>query len=229
MKIVSRQPIIITSRPRPHSHLPGWGTFFSGVRPPASRAADRETIPLLMIAESPPYIPSLTDQKAADNVGTLATSVTPVEKCREFLLTKGLRMTRERSILIEEVFADHEHFDAEQLIQRLGRRTDGKRVSRSTIYRILKLLEEAGMLRKVARQDGRDVYEHDYGYPRHDHMICRKCNRLVEFRNSRVRDLVDEIAGEHGFRSEAHRLEVYGLCRSCSRPPESRHKKLNLL
>ncbi len=182
-----------------------------------------------MIAEAPPHVHSPLDKKAADDVGTLSTKVSPVEKCREFLLTKGLRMTRERSILTEEIFADHEHFDAEQLIQRLAQRTDGKRVSRSTIYRILPLLEEAGMLRKVARQDGRDVYEHDYGYPRHDHMICRKCNRLVEFTNTRVRELVEQIASEHGFRTEAHRLEVYGLCRGCSRPPESRHKKLNLL
>jgi Fur family ferric uptake transcriptional regulator len=184
---------------------------------------------MVMIAEAPSPPQSSADKKAADNVGELSTKVSPVEKCREFLITKGLRMTRERSILIEEVFADHEHFDAEQLIQRLSQRTDGKRVSRSTIYRILKLLEEAGMLRKIARQDGRDVYEHDYGYPRHDHMICKKCQRLVEFRNTRVRELVDEIASEHGFRAEAHRLEVYGLCRACSRPPESRHKKLNLL
>ncbi|QDT52683.1 Ferric uptake regulation protein [Caulifigura coniformis] len=182
-----------------------------------------------MIAEASTHAPLSVDKKAADDVGTLSTKVSPVEKCREFLLTKGLRMTRERSILTEEIFADHEHFDAEQLIQRLAQRTDGKRVSRSTIYRILPLLEEAGMLRKVARQDGRDVYEHDYGYPRHDHMICRKCNRLVEFKNTRVRELVEEIASEHGFRTEAHRLEVYGLCRTCSRPPESRHKKLNLL
>lgn len=168
-------------------------------------------------------------KKAADDVGTLATSVSPVEKCREFLITKGLRMTQERQYLVEEVFADHEHFDAEQIIQRMARRMDGKRVSRSTVYRALTLLEEAGMLRKIARQDGRDVYEHDYGYPRHDHMICRKCQKLIEFQNTRVRELVEQIASEHGFRLDRHRLEVYGLCADCSRPPATRHKKLNLL
>jgi Fur family transcriptional regulator, ferric uptake regulator len=168
-------------------------------------------------------------KKAADDVGTLAANASPVEKCREFLITKGLRMTQERQFLIEEVFADHEHFDAEQLIQRMARRMDSKRVSRSTVYRALTLLEEAGMLRKIARQDGREVYEHDYGYPQHDHMICRKCQKLIEFKNVRVRELVEQIAGEHGFRLDRHRLEVYGLCADCSRPPASRHKKLNLL
>jgi Fur family ferric uptake transcriptional regulator len=184
---------------------------------------------MVTLTVTPQERSTMREKKVADDVGTLATSVSPVEKCREFLATKGFRMTRERSILVEEVFADHEHFDAEQLIQRLARRTDGRRVSRSTIYRALTLLEEAGMLRKVARQDGRDVYEHDFGYPRHDHMICRKCQKLIEFRNTRVRELVEELAAEHGFRLERHRLEVYGLCSDCSRPPASRHKKLNLL
>lgn len=169
-------------------------------------------------------------KKASDNVGTLEPTVaSAVEKYREFLATKGLRMTRERAILVEEIFADHEHFDADQLIQRLAHRTDGYRVSKSTIYRALLLLEEARMLRKVARQDGRDVYEHDYGYPRHDHMICRKCSRLIEFQNTRVRELVEEIVGDHGFRMDRHRLEVYGLCAECSKPPVTRPKKLNLL
>ena len=77
----------------------------------------------------------------ADGLPTVQVAVEPIEKCREFLQTKGLRLTRERAIIVEEVFAHHEHFDAEQLIERLAGRRDGKRVSRSTIYRTLSLLE----------------------------------------------------------------------------------------
>jgi Fur family ferric uptake transcriptional regulator len=165
----------------------------------------------------------------SDLFPTLDSSISPVEKFREYLATKGLRLTRERSIIVEEVFSSHEHFDAEQLVARLVQRTDGRRVSRSTAYRTLKQLEEAGMLRKVARQDDRDVYEHDYGYPQHDHLICKKCGTLFEFHNEAISELLEEIAHQHGFRMEAHRLEVSGLCAPCSRPPSSRPKKLNLL
>jgi len=164
-----------------------------------------------------------------DLVHSLETSISPVEKYREFLATKGLRLTRERMIIVEEVFASHEHFDAEQLVGRLAQRTDGRRVSRSTVYRSLNLLEEAGMLRKVARQDDREIYEHEYGYPQHDHLICKKCGTLFEFHNETISELLDEIARQHGFRMEGHRLEVSGLCTACSRPPASRPKKLNLL
>jgi Fur family ferric uptake transcriptional regulator len=159
-------------------------------------------------------------------------SLAPVErfaeKYREFLASKGLRMTHAQAIVVEEIFSSHEHFDAEQLIERLAPRRD-RRVSRSTIYRALEKLEEAGLIRKVARQDNREIYEHDYGYPQHDHLICRRCGTLIEFHNEAINDVLDEVARRHGFRMEGHRLEVSGLCDRCSRPPETRPKKLNLL
>lgn len=162
-------------------------------------------------------------------LNSVTVAVSPAEKYREYLATKGLRLTRERSIIIEEVFASHEHFDAEQLIGRLAQRTDGTRVSRSTIYRSLLQLEEAGLIRKVARQDDRDVFEHDYGYPQHDHLICSKCGTLIEFQAAAISQLLSEVASRHGFRMDGHRLEVTGLCDACCRPPASRPKKLNLL
>ncbi|WP_437228874.1 Fur family transcriptional regulator [Planctomicrobium sp. SH661] len=159
----------------------------------------------------------------------VSVAVSPAEKYREFLATKGLRMTPERSIIVEEVFSTHEHFDADQLIQRLVRRSDGTRVSRSTIYRSIALLEEAGLIRKVARQEDRDLYEHDYGYPQHDHLICNRCGELTEFHNEQISELLDQISRDLGFRMEGHRLEVSGLCRKCCRAPNTRPKKLNLL
>ena len=156
-------------------------------------------------------------------------SVSPVEKFREFLATRGKRLSKEREIIVNEIFADHEHFDPDQLISRLTQRKDGQRVSRSTVYRTLQSLEEAGLLRKVARANDRDVYEHDYGYPQHDHLICEKCGSLTEFRNQAIAELLEQVAGEHGFRRSGHRLEVYGMCESCSRPPQRSHRKLDLV
>ncbi|MCA8998538.1 MAG: transcriptional repressor [Planctomycetaceae bacterium] len=138
-------------------------------------------------------------------------------------------MTRERAIIVEEVFASHEHFDADTLVQRLAQRRDSKRVSRSTVYRSLNLLEEAGLVRKVARQDDRDLYEHDYGYPQHDHLICQRCGKLIEFQRNEIAEMLEQVAREHGFRMESHRLEVSGLCNECCSPPSNRPKKLNLL
>ena len=116
-------------------------------------------------------------------------AISPVEKFGEWLATQGQRLTTERRIIVEEIFADHEHFDVDRVVGRLTQRNDGRRVSRSTVYRAIAMLEEAGLIRKIARADGRDLYEHDYGYPQHDHLICRKTG-------THVLGLLPELAAE---------------------------------
>lgn len=160
---------------------------------------------------------------------TLAMSVSPLDKFREYLSTRRQRITPERETIVEEVFASHEHFDAEELIMRLAQRTDGRRVGRATVYRTLESLVAAGLLRKVARANDREIYEHDYGYPQHDHLICRKCGTLIEFENSILTQILEDVASEHKFVMSGHRLEVHGLCSTCSRPPQMRHRKLDMI
>ena len=155
-------------------------------------------------------------------------SVSPSEKFQEYLATQGMRLTQERAIIVEDVFSQHEHFDADQIVERLTPLRSGDRVSRATVYRTLTLLEEAGMIRKVARSNDRDVYEHDYGYPQHDHLICGECGELIEFHNAQISRVLEQVAAQEGFRMTGHRLEVYGRCQECSKP-QRRNPKLDLL
>ena len=161
-------------------------------------------------------------------LSSINVAVSPPDKFREYLATRGQRLTREKTTIVEEIFSSHEHFEAEQLIDRMTSRTDGSRVSRSTIYRTLADLEKAGLIRKVAQTDGRHIYEHDYGYPQHDHLICNKCKKLFEFENDQISGILEEVAAEHGFLMEGHRLEVQGTCEDCRRrTPGRRHSKLD--
>lgn len=167
-----------------------------------------------------------------DTVSSLATmdvAVSPVDKFREFLLTKGMRLTPEREAIVEAVYATHDHFDAEQWVGNFAQSKGQSSASRSTIYRTLNLLVEAGLLRRVARSNDREVYEHDYGYPQHDHLICKKCGTMIEFLNTAIAEVLEKIAADHGFRMSGHRLEVEGVCASCSRPPQRLHRKLDMI
>jgi Fur family transcriptional regulator, ferric uptake regulator len=161
--------------------------------------------------------------------GVAPVTASAVNKFREFLLTKGMRLTSERETVITAVYATHEHFDADLWVEKLERRKGEPRASRSTVYRTLRLLEEAGLIRKVARAKDREVYEHDYGYPQHDHLICKKCGEMTEFPNEVIAEVLEKIAGEHGFRMSGHRLEVEGICANCSRPPQRVHRKLDMI
>lgn len=165
----------------------------------------------------------------ATDLAAVEVAVSPVEKFREFLLTKGMRLTPEREAIVSAVFASHDHFDADAWVNDLSQRRDGGRVSRSTVYRTLNLMVEAGMLRKVARANDREVYEHDYGYPRHDHLICKSCGSMTEFDNDEISGILEDIAARYGFRMAEHRLEVYGACAECSQPPQRRHRKLDMI
>lgn len=163
------------------------------------------------------------------NFESLEISISPTEKFKEYLATKGMRLTQERELIVTEVFSSHEHFDAEQLVERMSVQKTGRRVSRSTVYRTLGWLEDSGLLRKVARTKDRDVYEHDYGYPQHDHFICKSCGELFEFQNDDIAEILQRLAENINFRMSEHRLEVYGVCEDCSRPTQRRHKKLDLI
>lgn len=147
-------------------------------------------------------------------------ALTPQARFDEYLSSRGKRNSRPRREIMEYVFSRHEHFDAEDLEahflqQKTG--TKSKKVSRPTIYRTLNELVDAGLLRQMPLR-GRTVYEHDYGYPQHDHLYCQKCEKLIEFSNASVKQIAETVARQHHFRPLGHRLIVFGVCAECSRP-----------
>ena len=155
-------------------------------------------------------------------------AMTPRERFAEFLQTRGKRSTRQRQMIVEHVSSHHEHFDADQLLAELRSTPEGARASRPTVYRTLTEMVEAGLLKKMVL-GGRAIYEHDYGYPQHDHFICEKCQQLVEFRNEEISAVLERVAADHGFRMSGHRLEVHGICAECAKPPSRRHRKLDMI
>ena len=149
----------------------------------------------------------------------------PEEKFREFLEIRGEKLTEPRRVLIRHIFDSHKHFDADELVSDL--RVAGRQVSRSTVYRTLRLLVEAGLLREL-RLTNRTAYEHDYGYPSHDHLHCSECNAVVEFSNDEILRLQESISREHNFRPTGHRFVITGVCPSCSRARSPR-RRLDLI
>ncbi|HID92634.1 MAG TPA: transcriptional repressor [bacterium (Candidatus Stahlbacteria)] len=132
---------------------------------------------------------------------------------RDYLRRKGLKFTPERRIILDEVFSIHAHFDVEDLFQGLYQRNE--RISRATIYRTLPLLIDSGLIREAMRRQDRVYYEHTYGHRHHDHMICIKCGKIIEFRDDRIERLQEEICKKHGFKPIEHRLGIRGYCKDC--------------
>ena len=140
----------------------------------------------------------------------------PLERFTQFLQTRGKRVTEQRRLIVEQVFSHHDHFDADELMGHLADLIAQRKVSRPTVYRTLGELVEAGMLRTMTLA-GRSVFEHDYGYPRHDHLYCQVCNQLIEFHSDALKRLRDKVARQYRFQVLSHRLFVTGVCSECRR------------
>ena len=164
------------------------------------------------------------DGEVMTKVEALEVSLSPQERFCEYLQTRGLRQTNQRKFLVEQVFAQHDHFDAEELIDRLPRRGEENYVSTATVYRTLRECVDAGLL-NCFQLDGRTVYDHDYGYPHHDHLYCTQCRKLLEFQSDELLEIRDKMAAMHGFRVESHRMIIQGVCRECSRARRKKRKQ----
>jgi len=75
---------------------------------------------------------------------------------------------------------------------------------------------------------GRSVYEHDYGYPQHDHLHCQRCDKLVEFHSDQIDHICQKVADEHRFRYRSYRLVVNGICPDCAEQPR-RKRRVDLI
>src|SRR6516225_6096353 len=109
----------------------------------------------------------------------VAVSQSPEDKFREYLASRSRpqRYTEQQRDMVRYIFAQHNHFDAEQLIDDM--KQAGFRVSRATVYRTLNKLVDAGLLRRL-EMGPRMFYEHDYGYPPHEHLVCQQCGKKIE-------------------------------------------------
>jgi Fur family ferric uptake transcriptional regulator len=136
------------------------------------------------------------------------------QRFEDFLRARGLRMTRERIAVFDEIYSLHGHIDAEAVWRSL--RDGGAKVSRATVYRNLELLVASGLVRKQRLGGRRHLYEHLHRGQRHDHLVCRECGRVVEFLSPAIEALQREICRAHHFSPGDHNLQIQGVCLSCA-------------
>ncbi len=106
------------------------------------------------------------------------------DKFKEYLLSKKLKFTPERQAILDRIFANHKHFEADELLVDL--RNNNLKISKAT-------------------------HEH------HDHLVCNKCGKIIEFIEHRIEKLQDEVCKSKKFKPESHRLQIQGLCEDCNK------------
>ena len=121
---------------------------------------------------------------------------------------RGLKMTGQRRVIARVLSEAGDHPDVEELYRRAS--ALDQHISIATVYRTVKLFEEAGILERHDFRDGRSRYE-EMPHSHHDHLIDVKSGKVIEFRNEDIERLQKRVAEELGFELVDHRLELYGV------------------
>jgi Fur family ferric uptake transcriptional regulator len=131
-----------------------------------------------------------------------------MDRIEKQCVEKGMRMTEQRRVIARVISQSHDHPDVEELHRRSAAVDPG--ISIATVYRTVRLFEEAGILERHDFRDGRSRYE-EMPDTHHDHLIDMKSGQVVEFVDPEIERLQHEIARRLGYRLVDHRLELYGV------------------
>ncbi|GAA6207625.1 Fur family transcriptional regulator [Cognatishimia sp. WU-CL00825] len=132
------------------------------------------------------------------------TTDTIISRCE----AQGLRMTEQRRTIAAVLQESSDHPDVEELYARASARDAA--ISLATVYRTVKLFQEAGILDKLEFGDGRARYE-DAEREHHDHLIDITTGQVIEFMDPDIEKLQEKIAAKLGYRLRGHKLELYGV------------------
>lgn len=143
-------------------------------------------------------------------------------RLKDHLHRQGFKSTAQRDTIVRAFFAAAGHVNLDELHRAVRQRNP--RIGYATVYRTMKLLAECGLAVERHFRDGAAYYESGEK-THHDHLICERCGRIVEFEEDRIEALQAEVAVALGFEITGHKLELYGVCRACrkggTRPPDT--------
>jgi Fur family ferric uptake transcriptional regulator len=148
----------------------------------------------------------------------------PLEPFREWLKEHGLKATSQRDDIARVFLNAGRHISVEELYGEVKK--VNPRVGYATVYRTLRLLKECGLAVERHFNDGEARYETAEGEKHaHDHFICERCSRIIEFSSFEIDALDQRIAKKLGAVITRHRLELYGICRQCREGEESPRRR----
>lgn len=132
---------------------------------------------------------------------------------REYLRSCNLPVTPQRLRVAEILFGTHRHVSAHEILGSL--RAERATIGKATVYRTLDLLLKAGLIREHDFGEGFRRYEPRPTRPRHEHLVCTRCGKVIEFESKEIERVEADVAALHRFRAEHHKVEIYGHCEDC--------------
>lgn len=138
----------------------------------------------------------------------------PLRLFRRKLKESGLKLTQGREEIFREALKTKGHFDADELYERFKRK--GSQIARDTVYRTIPILLESGVIQKSIGSKQREYFENVKVLGHHDHLICVRCGRIIEFKSKEVEKWQEKICRKFEFKLVFHDHRLFGKCRKCA-------------
>ena len=135
-----------------------------------------------------------------------------IDKLKDILKNEGLRYTKQRQQVWDEIRNSSEHRDAEEIyiqINNASKSNHSEKVSRATVYRTIDVLVKNNLVRKMELGDGRALYEHKIEEEHHDHIICVETGKIIEFYNEELEKIQEDIVKEYGYELVRHVHQLF--------------------
>ncbi len=138
-----------------------------------------------------------------------------LEVLKAIVKQKGLKYTKQREIIYQSILDSDEHLNADELYSLITIKYPDEKIGIATVYRALSFLEEVDLISSIdiSSNEGKkfesNIKEH------HDHLICVKCGKIVEFVNDKIEQEQEKVAQKNGFKLLRHSMYLYGICPDC--------------
>jgi len=137
------------------------------------------------------------------------------DRFKTLISEEGLKSTRQRAEILDVFLNSTGHKNLTEIYTQVARANP--KIGYTTVYRTLKLLTRLGLATQRKFGDGETRYESTSEGTHHDHLICLRCSKIIEFKEEAMESLQERIAKRHGFKIFHHRMELYGYCDQCAR------------
>ena len=144
-----------------------------------------------------------------------------LDRFKKILKQNGLKYTQQREIILKILYNEDRHHTPEDIYSNICNIKPKLNIGIATIYRTLNLLEENGMVTSISFGSAGKKYELA-NKPHHDHMICKICEKIIEFENLTIERQQSLIAKEYNFKLTGHLMQLYGICSDCNKKSKVR-------
>ena len=138
-----------------------------------------------------------------------------IEKLKQVIKEKGLKYTKQREIIFETLLNSDKHLNAEELYGLITKQYPDENIGIATVYRALAFLEDSKLISSISLNNDGKKFEPS-SKEHHDHIICTKCNKIIEFVDNDIEKRQEAVAKKYDFKLQSHTMYLYGICADCA-------------